>query len=91
MENQKYIIKQGYIVREIAGEYIAVPVDSSIGTNIVVLNSVSKFIWEELKKPKAFDELLEAMLKNYTVSKEEAEADLTEFISQLQDSSLLEQ
>lgn len=89
MEKPKYSIKQGYIVREIAGEYIAVPVDSSAGTNLVVLNSVSKFIWEALRTEKTFDELLDAMLKNYSVSKEEAEADLKDFIRQLQDSGLL--
>ncbi len=89
MENKKYIIKQGYVVREIAGEYIAVPVDSSCGTNIVILNPVSKFLWEELRREKSFDELLDEMLKNYDVSKEEAETDLKEFLMQLIENGLL--
>ncbi|MBO5230631.1 MAG: PqqD family protein [Clostridia bacterium] len=88
MENKKYSIKQGFVVREIAGEYIAVPVDSSCGTNIVVLNPVSKFLWEELKEEKSFDELLDAMLKNYDVSKEEAESDLKDFLMQLIENGL---
>ena len=88
MENKKYSIKQGFVVREIAGEYIAVPVDSSCGTNIVVLNSVSKFLWDELKEEKSFDELLDAMLKNYDVSKEEAESDLKDFLMQLIENGL---
>ena len=57
MENKKYSIKQGYVVREIAGEFIAVPVDSSCGTNIIILNPVSKLLWEELREEKSFDEL----------------------------------
>lgn len=89
MENKKYIIKQGYVVREIAGEFIAVPVDSSCGTNIIILNPVSKFLWDELRQEKSFDELLDAMLKNYTVSKEEAESDLKEFLMQLVGNNLL--
>ena len=89
MENKKYIIKQGYVVREIAGEFIAVPVDSSCGTNIIILNPVSKFLWDELRQEKSFDELLDAMLKNYTVSKEEAETDLKEFLMQLVGNNLL--
>ena len=90
MENKKYSIRQGYVVREIAGEFIAVPVDSSCGTNIIILNPVSKFLWEELQNEKSFDELLDAMLKNYEVSKEEAEADLKDFIMQLIENGLMQ-
>ena len=89
MKNKKFSIKQGYVAREIAGEYIAVPVDSSCGTNIVILNPVSKFLWDELRTEKTFDELLDAILKNYDVSKEEAETDLKEFLMQLIENGLL--
>ena len=89
MENRKYSVKQGFVVREIAGEFIAVPVDSSCGTNIVVLNPVSKFLWEELRQEKSFDELLDAMLKNYDVAKEEAENDLKDFVMQLIENGLI--
>lgn len=89
MENKKYTVKQGYVAREIAGEFIAVPIDSSVGSNIVVLNEVSKFLWDELKTEKTFDELLNAMLGNYDVPKEEAEADLKDFLMQLVENNLL--
>lgn len=90
MEKRKFNIKQGYVAREIAGEFVAVPVDSSVGSNIVVLNEVSKFLWDELKTEKTFDELLNAMLGNYDVSKEEAEADLKDFLMQLIENGLAE-
>lgn len=90
MKNRKFSIKQGYVAREVAGEYLAVPVDSSVGANIVVLNEVSKFLWDELKTEKTFDELLNAMLGNYDVPKDEAEADLKEFLMQLIENGLLE-
>ena len=89
MENKKYTVKQGYVAREIAGEFIAVPIDNSVGSNIVVLNEVSKFLWDELKTEKTFDELLNAMLGNYDVPKEEAEADLKDFLMQLVENNLL--
>lgn len=89
MENKKYSVSKGYVVREIAGEYIAVPVDSSCGAHIVVLNPVSKFLWDELRTEKTFDELLAAMLENYTVSPQEAEQDLKEFLMQLIENGLL--
>ena len=88
MDSRKYSIKQGYVVREIAGEFIAVPIDSSCGTNIIILNPVSKFLWEELRSEKTFDELLDAMLKNYDVAKEEAESDLKDFLFQLTENNL---
>ena len=89
MENKKYNIKQGYIVREIAGEYIAVPVDSSCGKSIVVLNPVSYFLWQELQSEKTFDELLAAILINYDISKEEADKDLKDFLLQLDENGLV--
>lgn len=90
MENRKFIIKQGYVAREVAGEHLAVPVDSSVGSSIVVLNEVSRLLWEELKTEKTFDELVNAILGSYEVSKEEAEADLKEFLMQLIENGLLE-
>lgn len=90
MENRKFSLKKGYVAREIAGEYIAVPVDSSCGAHIIVLNPVSKFLWDQLSTEKTFDELLEAMLKNYTVSQQEAEQDLKEFLMQLIENGLLD-
>ncbi len=90
MENKKYSVKQGFVVREIAGEFIAVPVDSSCGAHIVILNPVSKFLWEQLRSEKSFEELLDEMLANYSgVTKEEAEADLKDFLLQLEESGLL--
>lgn len=89
MEDKKYSIKQGFVVREIAGEFIAVPVDSACGSNIVILNPVSKFLWEEMRSEKSFDELLDAMLKKYSVAREEAETDLKEFLAQLEESGLI--
>ena len=89
MENKKYNIKQGYIVREIAGEYIAVPVDSSCGKIIVILNPVSYLLWQELQSEKTFDELLDSILKNYDISKEEAEKDLKDFLLQLDENGLV--
>ncbi len=90
MENKKFSVKPGYISREIAGEYVAVPVDSSCGTNIIILNPVSKLLWDELKTEKSFEELLDAILKNYTVPKEEAENDLKDFLMQLAENGLLQ-
>ncbi len=90
MAEKKYSIRQGFIVREIAGEFIAVPVDSSCGNNIVVLNPVSKFLWDELRSEKTFDELVDAVLGKYNIARDEAADDLEEFLDQLKNGGLLE-
>ena len=89
MNGRKFSVKQGFIVREIAGEFLAVPIDASCGANIVVLNPVSKFLWDELREEKSFDELLKAIVSNYSVSEQEAEQDLKEFLMQMIESGLL--
>lgn len=89
MENKKFAIKQGYVTREIAGEFIAVPVDSSCGTGVVILNPVSKLLWDEMRNEKTFDELIGTMLANYDIPREEAEADLKDFLAQLEQNGLL--
>ncbi len=90
MDIKRYAVKQGFVMREIAGEFIAVPVDSTCGNNIVVLNPVSKFLWEEMKTAKTFDELVEAMLKEYGIERAEAETDLKDFLAQLENGGLIE-
>ena len=90
MNGRKFSVKQGFIVREIAGEFLAVPIDASCGANIVVLNPVSKFLWDELREEKSFDELLKAIVSNYSVSEQEAEQDLKEFLMKMIESGLLD-
>ena len=59
-------------------------------------SSQQKYMRETIKElvtkvaaEKTFDELLDAMLNNYDVSKEEAESDLKDFLKQLTESGLL--
>ncbi len=88
--DKRYSVKDGYIVREIAGECLAVPVSSESGAHIVILNPTGRFIWEQLSSPKSFQELLAAMLKEFeNVTSKEAEADLKEFLDELEKSLLL--
>lgn len=91
MENRTFSIKGDYVLRQIAGEYLAIPISNEAGedANIVILNPVSHFIWKELETEKTFDELLNAVTKEFDVSKEEASADIKEFLEGLEQSGLL--
>ena len=89
MDNKKYIIKPGYVLREIAGEHLAIPVSAENTSDIVVLNPVSAILWEELQTEKTIDELTRVICSNFDIAKEEAAADIKEFIESLENAGVI--
>ncbi|MCI5947362.1 MAG: PqqD family protein [Oscillospiraceae bacterium] len=83
---ERYSVKQGYVLREIAGEYLAVP--SQNGGEIVILNPVSRVLWEELQEPKTLDELTAKITEMFDVEKDEARSDISKFLENLKNSGL---
>ena len=90
MDNKKYILKPGYVLREIAGEHLAIPVTAENSTDIVVLNPVSAILWTELETGKTLDELTDKICENFDINREEAKADITEFIDSLVEKNVVE-
>lgn len=90
-ESRRYQVKSGYILREIAGEYLAIPVElaGDDELHMAVLNEQGKFLWEQLLQPKTLPQLTCAMTDCYEVSEEEARADIMEFINHLSENQLL--
>lgn len=91
MDNKIYCIKGAYTLRQIAGEYLAIPISNEAGddANIVILNPVSQVIWGKLETGSTFDEILDAVMKEFNVEKEEATADIKDFLSGLEQADLL--
>lgn len=89
MENKKYSLKPGYVLREIAGEHLAIPVTAENSTDIVVLNPVSALLWNELETPKTLDELADIICKNFEITKAEAMPDIMEFLESLSEKNVL--
>ena len=83
MGEKTYKIKPGYILREIAGEFLAVPVTSD-SPQIIVLNPVSKFIWELLSEEKTLPQITKAVTSVFSVSEEESEKDIKELLENLE-------
>ncbi len=87
-----YQVKSGYVVREIAGECLAIPVNCEEGApeQIVILNVVSKYLWEQMESGKTFDELLQGVKDTFEdVSEDEASCDINEFLDKLNELNLL--
>ncbi len=91
MENKFYKLKGAYVLRQIAGEYLAVPISNEAGedANIVILNPVSQVIWGKLETGATFDEILSVVTTEFDVSKDEATKDIKEFLEGLEEAGLL--
>jgi hypothetical protein len=85
-------IKGELLLREVAGEIIAIPVGQTAlqFNGMICLNEVSALIWKGLQAGKTKEALLESILEEFEVSPEDAAADLEEFLRNLRENDLLE-
>ena len=85
--------KEGFILREVLGEFMIMPVGDNIGTytGTVILNEVSAFVWKKLQQPISFDELVAAITAEYDIDSETASKDLQELLEQFRSYELLEE
>ena len=90
MENKKYCLKPGYVLREIAGEHLAIPVTAENSSDIVVLNPVSAILWSELETEKTIDELADKICESFDINREEATSDIKEFVESLISANVVE-
>ena len=86
-------IKNDFILREVAGSYVVVPVnDRTMDFNgMINLNETGALLFEILQKGAEKPELVSRMLEEYEVSAERVEADIDKFIQKLKDADVLEQ
>lgn len=80
-----------FTLREVAGEILVIPVGKTALTlnGMIILNPVSKVIWESLEKGAEYEEILEAVTDAFDVSEQEARTDLDEFLEELRKQDLL--
>lgn len=84
-------IKDNYVLTKVVDSYIAVPVGSgNVDLNTIIsLNETGAFIWNLMKEDIEKEAVIEAMLNEYDVSREQAEADVDKFIFQVKEADLL--
>lgn len=85
-------IKEGYLLREVAGQFLVVPAGSqAISFNgIITLNKTGKVIWEVLQSQTSKQAIIEALTHRFEVSIEQASQDVDAFLAVLQKHQLLE-
>ena len=85
-------ISNGYLLRSVAGKNIVVSVGSDTNFNgMLTLNDTGVFFWNLLSESTTKEKLLEEVLKEYDVSREEAQKDIDEFIEKLREAKILEE
>lgn len=83
--------RSGYVLRDIAGEFLLIPVELENGSEsqMAILNEVGKFLWELLQEEQTVDTMASAITESYEVTTEEAERDICEFLDHLMQHQLL--
>ena len=76
-----------FILREIAGEYILVPVGSAAGkfNGLITMNEIGSFIFKMLQEEQTEECLVQMILNEYEIDKETARNDLNDFLNQMRE------
>ena len=85
-------IKDGFLLRQIAGGTVVVPVGkASVDFNgMVTLNETGAFLWKLLENDISELELLQRLTAEYDISEDIAKADINAFIGKLKDAGLID-
>ena len=86
-------IKEGFLVKKIAGDYLVVPTGNNIVDFAVAvsLNETGAFLWEQLKEEKNLEQLTEALSAEYGIEKSVAEKDALDYIELLKSHDFIEE
>lgn len=84
-------IVPGFVVRQIAGETVAIPAGEAARalSGLIALNGSGKLLFERLQTEQTKDSLVQFLLEQYEVDLPTAQADVTEFLETLRASGVL--
>ena len=82
-----------FVVRQVMDNIVAIPVgQTALRLNgMILLNDVSKIIWDCLEMGTDLERAVKAVTDGFEVSAEEAQADVLEFCEKLRKLQLLEE
>lgn len=84
-------IGKQYILREIAGDYVIIPAGKTAleFNGLITVNEQGAFLWQKLSGDTTEEELVDAVLEEYEVDKQTAQADVAEFVAVLRQRGIL--
>ena len=86
-------IKENYVMREVAGEYVVVPLyeEADVLHGVIKLTETGAFLWNLLAADQTEETLLKAILDEYNVGTEKAAQDIKAYLSSLKEIGCLEE
>lgn len=86
------IIKNGFVLREVAGKAIVIAVGEASKTfhGMINLNGTGKDIWQGVADGKSAEQIAQKLMEDYEVDYEKAKEDTENIIAQMWDAGILE-
>lgn len=84
-------IKEGYLLREVAGNHVVIPAGKLDFDGMITLNETGVTIWKTLSKPCTREEIINSLLEEYDVSRETASQDVDNFLEKLREADLIDE
>lgn len=83
-------LKEGFVLREVAGQCVVVSTDASLNFNgMINLNGTGKTLWCCLEKGAELDDLVAALLDEYDVDEATARKHAAAFVEKLKEKGFL--
>lgn len=84
-------IKEGFLLREVAGETVVIPSGETLDLNMMItLNGTGAFLWEKLQNDTTEKDLTAALLEEYDVDEATAAQHVAAFVEKLKTNGILE-
>ena len=85
-------LKDGFVLGNIAGEHVVLPSGDDLDLSVMTtLNDTGKFIWEQLETETTVEKIVDAILTEYDISREDATDHVTVFVEKLRSYNFLEE
>ena len=85
-------IKNGFVLREVGGESVVVPVGemSKAFHGMINVNETGVFLWKFFSEDHSIDEAVAALLKEYDVEESIAREDVEKFVETIENNGFAE-
>ena len=82
-------IKDGYLLKKVAGNHVVVPVGNVSFNGMLNLNETGVLIWKKLEEGCDESDLVAAFLAEYDVTEERAKEDISIFVGKLKKAGIV--
>lgn len=82
-------IKEGYLLKQVAGKHVVVPVGDLNFDGLISLNETGAFLWRILEEGCDELALVRSLSMEYGISEEQAKTDISAFLTILRNENLI--